>query len=430
MLSRVRIQNYRSIQDATLTFHYAQRKAPNGYANSPTHPFIETAGLRLVPCMALYGPNASGKTAVLHAIASLVSFAQNKHPLVQPLPLFQPHRLKRLEPRTTRIELEWSDAEKRFCYAAAVAEDRITEETLSADGKLKFRLREGSLSFAPEEGREAVEEGLRLRCFDAPTKKQLRPALPVIAENFPGYDADINQAHRSLTTKIQFFDRSVPPEIGVTRLADTFDLPTQAKRESAALALITKYLQKFDVRIRRIEKRRTPKSVEAIPAGVHPFLPSFAAGGPSSTVADAEFRTFHLAEDGGEIPFEFEAESAGTRKLFGLLANLLTAVRTGGTVLADDFDQSLHPALLHEIVKLFQVRAYNDRKSQFVFTLHNTELLASDRPIVSEVAFVSQSGFQGTKVRRLSDFEDVRNVDNFRKRYLTGCYGAIPSPFI
>ena len=176
--------------------------------------------------------------------------------------------------------------------------------------------------------------------------------------------------------------------------------------------------------------RRTPKSVEALPAGVHPFLPSFAAGGPSSTVADAEFRTFHLAEDGGEIPFEFEAESAGTRKLFGLLANLLTAVRTGGTVLADDFDQSLHPALLHEIVKLFQVRDYNDRKSQFVFTLHNTELLASDRLSVSEVAFVSQSGFQGTKVRRLSDFEDVRNVNNFRKRYLTGCYGAIPSPFI
>lgn len=430
MLSRVKIQNFKSIRDATLTFHYAQKKAPNGYEKLPVHPFIESAGMRLVPCMALYGPNASGKTAVLHAIASLVSFAQKKHPLVQPLPLFQPHRLKRLEPQTSRIELEWSDAEHRFCYAAAVAEDRITEETLSADGKLKFRLQEGSLALTSEEGRIAVEQGLRLQCFDARTKKQLRPALPVIAENFPGCDSEINLAHRSLTNGIRHFDESLPPETGVALLADTFDLPTESERESAALALISKYLQKLDVRIRRIEMRKTPQPVAALPSEVLPILPAFTGNGVLSMSPGTVFTTFHLAEDGAEIPFEFETESAGTRKLFGLLAFLLTVVRTGGTVLADDFDQSLHPALLHEIVKLFQVREYNDRKSQFVFTLHNTELLASDRLSVSEVAFVSQSGFRGTQVRRLSDFEDVRNVDNFRKRYLTGYYGAIPSPFI
>lgn len=176
--------------------------------------------------------------------------------------------------------------------------------------------------------------------------------------------------------------------------------------------------------------RKTPQPVAALPSEVLPILPAFTGNGVLSMSPGTVFTTFHLAEDGAEIPFEFETESAGTRKLFGLLAFLLTVVRTGGTVLADDFDQSLHPALLHEIVKLFQVREYNDRKSQFVFTLHNTELLASDRLSVSEVAFVSQSGFRGTQVRRLSDFEDVRNVDNFRKRYLTGYYGAIPSPFI
>ncbi len=430
MLSRVKIQNFKSIRDATLTFHYAQKKAPNGYEKLPVHPFIESAGMRLVPCMALYGPNASGKTAVLHAIASLVSFAQTNRPGFNPPAFFRPFLLKRLEPRTTRIELEWTDAEHRFCYAAAVTEDRITEETLSADGKLKFRLQEGSLALTSEEGRIAVEQGLRLQCFDARTKKQLRPALPVIAENFPGYDVEINLAHRSLTTRIRHFDESLPPETGVALLADTFDLPTEAEREAAALALIAKYLQKLDLRIRRVEMRKTPKPVAALPSEVLPFLPAFTGNGVLSMSPGTVFTTFHLAEDGAEIPFEFETESAGTRKLFGLLAFLLTVVRTGGTVLADDFDQSLHPALLHEIVKLFQVREYNDRKSQFVFTLHNTELLASDRLSVSEVAFVSQSGFRGTQVRRLSDFEDVRNVDNFRKRYLTGCYGAIPSPFI
>lgn len=430
MLSRVRIQNYKSIKDLTLRFDYAQKKAPNGYAQRPTHPFIESAGMRLVPRMALYGSNASGKTNVIQAIALLVLFAKNDHPFFKPLSLFQPYLLKRLDPRATRIELEWTDGERRFCYAAAVAQDRIAEETLLVDGNLKFRLQDGSILFTTREGREAVEKGVLVQCFDALTKKQLRPVFPVVAGNFPGYDSEVNAAHGSIATKIQYSDRSIPPATGVSLLADTFDLPNRAERESAALALISKYLQKLDVRIRRVEMEKTSRPLDSLPAEALQFLPSFTEDRSSSMFSETEFTTFHLAEDGTEVPFRLRMESLGSQKLFGLLSFLLTALRTGGTAVVDEFDNSLHPALLNEIVKLFQVRDYNDKKAQFVFTLHNTELLSSDQLSVSEVSFVSQSGFSGTKVRRLSDFENARNVNNFRKRYLMGYYDAVPSPFV
>lgn len=430
MLSRVRIQNYKCIKDLTLRFDYAQKKAPNGHADWPIYPFIESAGMRLVPCMALYGPNASGKTSVIQAIARLVLFAQNNHPFFQPLSLFQPYLLKQLEPRATRIELEWTDGEHRFCYAAAVASDRITEETLSVNGIRKLSLENDRILFATDEGRETVEKGVFIQCFDALTQKQLRPVLPVIARNFPGYDSEINAAYASISTKINYCDRTVPPNIGVSFLADTFNLPTQGERESAALALISKYLQKLDVRIRRVEMEKTSKPLDSLPAEVLQFLSSFTEDRSSATFSETEFTTFHLAEDGTEVPFRLRMESLGSQKLFGLLSFLLTALRTGGTAVVDEFDNSLHPALLNEIVKLFQLRDYNDKGSQFVFTLHNTELLSSDQLSVSEVSFVSQSGFEGTKIRRLSDFEKVRNANNFRKRYLMGYYDAIPSPFV
>lgn len=429
MLVRVRIQNYRSIKDLTLNFNYAQKKAPNGYADLPVHPFIESAGLRLVPCMALYGANASGKSTVIQAVALLVLFAKN-NPFFKPLSLFQPYLLKKLEPQTTRIELEWTEGESRFCYAAEVAADRIEEEALSADGKMKFRIRGGEVSLAADEGREAVENGLRIQCFDALTKRQLRPVLPVIAASFPGYDSAINQAFQSLTTKINYSDRSIPTGMGVALLADTYDLPTQQERESAALALISKYLQKLDVRIRRIEMKRTSRPMDSLPPEALQFLPAFAKENPLQDIVELEFKTYHLTEAGDEIPFSLQVESLGSQKLFGLLSFLLTAIRTGGTAIVDEFDNSLHPALLKEIIKLFLVREYNERKSQFIFTLHNTELLSSSLLSISEVSFISQSGFKGTKVRRLSDFEKERNVNEFRRRYLMGYYDAIPSAFI
>ncbi len=429
MLSRVRIRNYKSIKELTLNFNYAQKKAPNGFATLTTHPFIESAGMRLVPCMALFGPNASGKTTVIQAIALLVLFAGN-NPFFKPLSLFQPYLLKKLEPQTSRIELEWTDNDHCYVYAAEVAQDRIVEEALSADGALKFCIREGAVLLSRDEGREAVESGMRVQCFDAATQRQVRPALPVIAVSFPGYDSEINKAFHSITAQIHYSDRSIAPGVGVDLLAGTFDLPTQQARENAALALISKYLQKLDVRIRRIEMEKRPAPVGSLPPELLRFLPAFAKENPSSTFTELEFKTFHLSEDGTEIPFTLGMESFGSQKLFGLLSFLLTAIRTGGTAIVDEFDSSLHPALLNEIIKLFQVRDLNQQKSQFIFTLHNTELLSSEQLSVSEVAFVSQSGFNGTTIRRLSDFGCSRNTDNFRKRYLMGYYDAIPSAFI
>lgn len=79
MISTFRIRNFRSILDMTVDFRFAEGKAPNGYKSWDTLPFIEAEnGQRLVPCLALFGANASGKTNVIRAVSAFKDTVLNK----------------------------------------------------------------------------------------------------------------------------------------------------------------------------------------------------------------------------------------------------------------------------------------------------------------------------------------------------------------
>lgn len=63
MIKSFTIQNFKSILDLTIDFTYNEGKAPNGYKEMETLPFLELGKvknkyIRMVPCMALYGANA------------------------------------------------------------------------------------------------------------------------------------------------------------------------------------------------------------------------------------------------------------------------------------------------------------------------------------------------------------------------------------
>ena len=234
--------------------------------------------------------------------------------------------------------------------------------------------------------------------------------------------------------KILYLDSSISPFQSIQKLSETFENPAPADREAAALDLVSSFLRKLDIRIQKIEMKKILRPISSLSLPVQTMLLSQMdtpiQSNPDLTVNNVSFRTFHLAESGAEIPIKLEDESSGTQRLFVLLASLLTALRTGGVAVIDDIDESIHSSLLPQFLNLFQLREYNTKRSQLLFTLHNTDLLSGDNLTVSEVSFVSRSLSLGTQVRRLSSFDDVRNVTNFRKQYLMGFYDAIPSPFI
>src|SRR5574344_1958015 len=67
MFVSMKIKNYRSIVETTVSMTYEEGKAPNGYKKLQRWAFLEKDGLRLVPCLAIYGANAGGKSNIIKA---------------------------------------------------------------------------------------------------------------------------------------------------------------------------------------------------------------------------------------------------------------------------------------------------------------------------------------------------------------------------
>lgn len=115
-----------------------------------------------------------------------------------------------------------------------------------------------------------------------------------------------------------------------------------------------------------------------------------------------------------------EQESAGTRKLLGMLPALLRCV-SGGVALVDEFDSGVHDRIVHDVLK----EILPELQGQLIITTHNTLLLETVDP--SDV-YVIRSSVDGFK--ELRTFDSIaptkRNHHNNRKRYLQGLYDGIP----
>lgn len=135
----------------------------------------------------------------------------------------------------------------------------------------------------------------------------------------------------------------------------------------------------------------------------------------------------HLG-DGGVFPLSLDAQSTGTLSWLSLALPALKILRSGGVLVVDEIDASLHPQLSQVIVRMFKDPDYNRTGAQLVFTTHDTFLLSaqSDSMLTPEETWFTEKDRDGaTSLFSLADFP-TRADQNFAKRYLDGRYGAIP----
>ncbi|MFD4348594.1 ATP/GTP-binding protein [Streptomyces coelicoflavus] len=131
----------------------------------------------------------------------------------------------------------------------------------------------------------------------------------------------------------------------------------------------------------------------------------------------------------GSFELPLSAESSGTQAIvdYALLLEGLTT--TGGTLVVDELDSSLHPRLSAFLVGLFQDPERNPHGAQLLFTSHDASLLgrSAGEDILKrdQIWFASKNGFGETSLYPLSDFRP-RSEENRERRYLSGSYGAVP----
>lgn len=122
------------------------------------------------------------------------------------------------------------------------------------------------------------------------------------------------------------------------------------------------------------------------------------------------------------VEFERDEESDGTVALFGFAGHWLDALEHERVLVVDELDASLHPLIVHYLVKLLH---HEKRRAQLVFTTHDTTLLSQKILRRDQIWFMEKDNTNATQIYPLSDFSP-RDNEAIERGYLNGRYGGIP----
>lgn len=132
--------------------------------------------------------------------------------------------------------------------------------------------------------------------------------------------------------------------------------------------------------------------------------------------------------DMNDVVFEPENESFGTQAWLGLIGPVLEVLDGGTVLLVDELDASLHPHLVSKLIDLFQDPLINRRCAQLIFNSHDSTVLDSHEPLSlgrDQIWFCEKGRDGASQLTPLSDFQG-RREEAVGRRYLRGRYGAVP----
>lgn len=124
-------------------------------------------------------------------------------------------------------------------------------------------------------------------------------------------------------------------------------------------------------------------------------------------------------------------ESFGTIRFVNMFPFVMKAILTGGTLVIDEFDASIHPMAIMSIISIFHNDDINKTNAQLIFNTHNPIFLNSNLFRRDEIKFVERDDeTHFSKHYSLSDFgttgeNGVRKHGDYMKNYFISQYGAI-----
>jgi AAA15 family ATPase/GTPase len=131
----------------------------------------------------------------------------------------------------------------------------------------------------------------------------------------------------------------------------------------------------------------------------------------------------------GGVPAEI-FESYGTLRFINLFPVLSEVFKKGGTLLIDEFDTSLHPKAVMNLITIFHNDELNTNHAQLIFTTQNPMYLNNNLFRRDEIKFVERDDDTKCSVLYpLSDFgtkgTNARKGKDYMNNYFMDKYGAI-----
>jgi AAA15 family ATPase/GTPase len=128
-----------------------------------------------------------------------------------------------------------------------------------------------------------------------------------------------------------------------------------------------------------------------------------AQSGKNKTLYTLEFKI-----KGQEETLWYNDQSEGTKRFLLMMPTIVHVLETGAILLADELEQHLHPDLCKEVVKLFNNPETNPHGSQLILTTHNQDLMNSKLMRPDQIYFINKDDKTGASTLcRASDFKKI-----------------------
>jgi len=416
MLIEFSVTNYRSFlppQSLTLTANTSTELQEENSFISPVSNLP-----RLLRSAVVYGPNAAGKSNLIHAIAFMKKFVLSSAKESQEGEKIDatPFLFNRKGSRNpSEFEVLFIQDDIRYQYGFAVNSERVTGEWLFA---------------YPESRAQKWFE----RNYDPETRKDIWYFGP----KFTGLRKVWQEATRSnalfLSTAIQLNNEQLKPVFNwfdrklrvITRgenISPGFSADECEKEEKKPKIL--KFVNAADPSIADISLEKKDFSMDDLPPDLPQNIKETVAKDFKGKKLTRVFFMHPSSDNGEDMPLEFNEESAGTRKLFALAGLWLNVLDNGLVLFVDELDTSLHPLLVRFLLTLLHNPEANRHNAQLIFTTHDTTVLDQTLMRRDQVWFVEKDNENATDLYPLSDYKP-RKGEALQKGYLYGRYGALP----
>lgn len=407
MITHFKVKNFKTFEDMVDVSFTANGQIKRFLCNT-----FEVNNKRVLKTLGIYGPNNTGKTCLILAIANLRNVMLN-YPHDELCNVFINDNVTVFEveyvikKRMYRYEVSY-DCKKRTylkeklsMVSVAASNPSVVSESIILERKgnaicipeLNISSKDNSTTFNNIFGSSyPIFIALHISKDSAPTLHQAQIDYKTFADSLVLIRSDLNDIN----------------------IKYTLDL---IKTDSKARKFISEFIKNCDLHISDFGFSDDVTTDVDISSYI-------------STTGNNESLKFYSVHNNQRVP-TFIFDSIGTRKIIALSGYIYYALTKGAVLLIDEIDSSLHHILTRAIIQLFN----NDlnKKAQLVFSTHDLLLLDVEKLFRKDQIYLTSVDDSGkTQVMSLDisskDENGIRGNENIVDYYLHGRFGKIPTP--
>jgi AAA15 family ATPase/GTPase len=381
---------------------------------------VDAGEVQLLPATIMYGANASGKSNLLLALSFLSGAVESSHADTKPNAKI-PRTPFLLDDESgsapTKVDVDFYLNGVRFHFGFVATSEAFVEEWLYA-----FPSGKRQTWYYRDQTKQSIYFGKNLRGSLKTIEGLTRP-------NSLFLSAAAQNAHKQLTSIYEY----------LSGLSFLLRVENEALSAGAAFSdgkideRIINFLQEADTGIVGYRFDDLVKEGSQSKAFLNDLISLFKKHAPEGRdlpqeIERADMKRLllaHRATSKKPRYFDLRVESAGTLRLLTLLRSVFEAIDSGGLVVIDELDASLHTYLAEKIVALFNSSATNPHGAQLIATTQDTNLLRTGLVRRDQVWFVEKDKLGASNLYPLTDIR-TRVTDNLEKGYLQGRFGAVP----